>query len=282
MARTAIDPEHVRQFFAERGCTLLEPYTRSTVKMRYVCACKTVRTSTWGVFKKSDGRCRFCREGRPVREYRRDKDMLLVRSVDAVRDLIRSGRLDPTSTSFTKIADIPIERLQRSQPERSWQALHTWLTNRMRHAWHPEAKSYVYAYAYRPRAGATEEEQDRYDAAMLERSTGRHGETWLEDRALVKVGTSTDPEHRRHQHLYELLGKGNEIGPMMFNCRILILPVRGANAADYLESLVLDSLPKEDAFHGEWFHDTVGVARTLAGWFCAARVCYREPPAATA
>ena len=51
MARQTLDHDFVAQFFATRGCTLLDRYERSNVPMRYVCGCGRERRIRWGTFQ---------------------------------------------------------------------------------------------------------------------------------------------------------------------------------------------------------------------------------------
>jgi hypothetical protein len=194
----------------------------------------------------------------------REKDKLIIRNVDNVCEYRESLAIMPTEVWAKKLmADVPAPKWATGP------RFLTWLGGRMRAAWHPEAHSYVYAYTYTGREEIEEESEraNRYVEAVLKHSQGRRDD-WVDSCDLVKVGTSSSPEYRRKRHLPELYKMFADLdGAYRPNVRLLILPCLRGNAGEYLEAEILASLPDEDRFSGEWFHDTIGVSRVLAGWF---------------
>jgi len=185
------------------------------------------------------------------------KNRLLVRSTDDVVAILRKGKLDPDGELFKSAwrSAFPLSSMKKR--DMLFTRAAEYMTNRMRHAWHPLAKSLVYAYAYRP-AG----EQSDWDELPVKK--------------LVKIGTSYDPRQRQKAHIAEIRAR-LELDELEMVARLLIVPIRHAESGCVLESALESCLPKEVHVNGEWYRDTIGVWKGLVKFFPACHAEYRLP-----
>jgi len=204
-----------------------------------------------------------------------ERDRLLVRNVDAAMDARLNMVLSPEGDY--RMDDLPghahafprAESIRaRMHPGRRLTRLAAHMSQRMRSAWHPDAESWVYAYAYHcvwpDGVGGPE------DGIAGQRPWGK---------PVLKVGTvrGRRPSRRQAEHLGEFSehfpGAWESQGRYVLDTPVLFLPIARAGGGRYLEDAVLDSLPEADHLCGEWFYDTLGTWKALAMWFVLCHGC---------
>jgi hypothetical protein len=207
-------------------------------------------------------------------------NLLLVESVDEVLKVIKDAwpctRYGVPHPLWRPALESAYPRLAavRHADTPLMERLRAYARNRTRSAWHPEARGYVYAYAYRLAAGV-----DVPKARELMRSYAWGEREEPPPGGLVKIGSAIDPPCRQKRHLVELdrHARWLQQGGVRHELRgcLLRIPCRSAAAAEYLENCIHNVLPLEESFDMEWYHDKDTILLSLQAWFVACHACYR-------